>query len=97
MSSYFYCYHVFIEIRVFNANNVDSDQTPRSAASDLGLHCLPMSTTRKNELMGRVMRECVFGVCANNKDKDHPAKSYQGLSLRKHAFSKYIENFTSKN
>ena len=33
----------FIEITVFNANRVDPDQTPRSAASDLGLHCLPMS------------------------------------------------------
>ena len=28
---------------VVNANSVDPDQTPRSAASDLGLHCLPMS------------------------------------------------------
>ena len=28
---------------VFNANIVDPDQTPHSAASDLGLHCLPMS------------------------------------------------------
>ena len=28
---------------VVNANRVDPDQTPRSAASDLGLHCLPMS------------------------------------------------------
>ena len=27
----------------FNANCVDLDQTPRSAASDLGLLCLPMS------------------------------------------------------
>ena len=26
-----------------NANSVDPDQTPRSAASDLGLHGLPMS------------------------------------------------------
>ena len=26
---------------VINANSVDSDHTPRSAASDLGLHCLP--------------------------------------------------------
>ena len=26
-----------------NANSVDPDQTPRIAASDLGLHCLPMS------------------------------------------------------
>ena len=33
----------FREIYVFNANLLDPDQTPRSAASDLGLHCLPMS------------------------------------------------------
>ena len=34
---------VFIEMPVFSANNVDPDQTPHSAASDLGLLCLPMS------------------------------------------------------
>ena len=28
---------------VVNANSVDPDQTPRSVASDLGLHCLRMS------------------------------------------------------
>ena len=33
----------FREIPVLNANSVVPDQTPRSAASDLGLHCLPMS------------------------------------------------------
>ena len=33
----------FIAIRVLNANRVDPDQTPRSAASDLGLLCLLMS------------------------------------------------------
>ena len=37
----------FVGISELNANSVDSDQTPRSAAfnavSDLGLHCLPMS------------------------------------------------------
>ena len=27
----------------FIANSVDPDQTPLSAASDLGLHCLPVS------------------------------------------------------
>ena len=32
----------FIEIPVFNANSVDPDQTPRSAAPDLGLFCLSM-------------------------------------------------------
>ena len=31
------------EIPEFNANSVDPDQAPRSAASDLGLHSLPMS------------------------------------------------------
>ena len=33
----------FIETHAFNSNSVDPDQTPRSAASDLDLHCLPMS------------------------------------------------------
>ena len=33
----------FIEIHVFDANNVDPDQTPRIVASDLGLHCVSMS------------------------------------------------------
>ena len=33
----------FIEIPVFNVNSVDPDQMPHYAASDLGLHCLPMS------------------------------------------------------
>ena len=28
---------------VLNANSVDPDQTPPSAASDLGLHCLTIS------------------------------------------------------
>ena len=32
----------FVEISELNANSVDPDQ-PRSAASDLGLYCLPMS------------------------------------------------------
>ena len=33
----------FITIPILNVNGVDTDQTPRSAASDLGLHTLPMS------------------------------------------------------
>ena len=33
----------FIEIPVLSAYSVDPDQTPRSGASDLGLHCLPIS------------------------------------------------------
>ena len=33
----------FIEILVLNANSVDPDQMPNSAAPNLGLDCLPMS------------------------------------------------------
>ena len=33
----------FVEISELNANSVDPDQTLHSAASDLGLHCLPAS------------------------------------------------------
>ena len=32
----------FVEIPKLNANRLDPDQMSRSAASDLGLHCLPM-------------------------------------------------------
>ena len=32
------------------ANNTDSDQTPRSAASDFGLHCLHMSPRQVSSL-----------------------------------------------
>ena len=34
---------IIIKIPILNANSVNSDQTPRSAASDLGLHCFLMS------------------------------------------------------
>ena len=32
-----------LELPVEDANSADPDQTPRSVASGLGLHCLPMS------------------------------------------------------
>ena len=35
----FFIIPCFIEIPVRNTNSVDPDQMPRSAASDLGLHC----------------------------------------------------------
>ena len=34
---------IFYFLYFLFAKSVDSDQTPRSEASDLGLHCLPMS------------------------------------------------------
>ena len=38
-----YCFIISTEFPFFNANSAHPDQTPRSAASDQGLHCLPMS------------------------------------------------------
>ena len=32
------------------ANSGDPDQTPRAAASDLGLHCLPITRSRVSRL-----------------------------------------------
>ena len=43
VSSKFLLLPCFIEITVFNANSVDPDQMQHTAASDLGLSCLPMS------------------------------------------------------
>ena len=53
MSGYFLLLSCFEEISEFNANrvdpkgtlasSVDQDQTQQNAASDMGLHCLPMS------------------------------------------------------
>ena len=71
--SFFLLLPCFIEMPLVNANSIDPDQTPRSAASDLGLHCLPMSHLRdaRHKL-----------VNANNADHDRmprSATSYLGL------------------
>ena len=42
MSGLFLLLSCFVEISELNANSVDPDQMPRSAAADLGLHCLPV-------------------------------------------------------
>ena len=33
-------------MEILLSNNVDPDQTPHNVASDLGLHCLPMTLLR---------------------------------------------------
>ena len=43
MSGQFLLFWYFTEIPVFYANSVDSERKPRSAASDLGRNCLPVS------------------------------------------------------
>ena len=52
---------MFIEIPVLIANSVDLDQTPRSAASDPGLHCLQMSLLWDASLKW-VKRRCHSGT-----------------------------------
>ena len=43
VSDLFLLLSFIIESPVLNINSVNPNQTPRSAASDLGLHCLPIS------------------------------------------------------
>ena len=38
----FFIVTIFVEMSELIANSVHPDQMPRSEASDLGLHCLPM-------------------------------------------------------
>ena len=60
---------IIIELIVLNTNSTDPDQTPRSAASDLGLHCLPMSVLwdarhkwvkNMEELINRISRFSLY-------------------------------------
>ena len=43
MSDLFCCFYSIFGLKILLANNVDPDQTPHIVASDLGLHCLPMT------------------------------------------------------
>ena len=49
-------YSILVEILL--ANNVDPDQTPNDVASDLGLHCLPLTFYGFHVGGGRVVRKC---------------------------------------
>ena len=68
----------FIEISELNANCVDPDQTPRSAASDLGLHCLLMSllwNARHKWIKGRMIN--IYGY----RLKRTPAQNEQNMNM----------------
>ena len=39
-----------MEIPAYNANSVDPNQMPHSVASDMGLHCLPITLFRGSRL-----------------------------------------------
>ena len=42
------------------ANSGDPDQTPRSAASDLGLHCLPITLLRVSRLQWVIQKALIL-------------------------------------
>ena len=50
----FFLLSCFVKNSELNANSEDPDQTPRSAASDLGLLCLPMSFYGTSGLNGLI-------------------------------------------
>ena len=80
MSGQFLLLPSFREITVLKANCVDTDQTPRSAASDLGLRCLPMSLlwcTRHKWVKACIInvKKIAFG------NKEHTTDWKMGVSL----------------
>ena len=46
MSGLFFVAFILYLMKFLLANNVDPDQMPHYVASDLGLHCLPMTHLR---------------------------------------------------
>ena len=57
------------------ANSGDPDQTPRSAASDLGLHCLQIIILGVSRLQWVKPGHNIFNnfTCAPSQDSDQPA------------------------
>ena len=45
------------------ANSGDPDQTLHSAASDLGLHCLPITLLRVSRLQWVILESYMYGKC----------------------------------
>ena len=58
------------------ANSADPDQTPRSAASDLGLHCLPVTCLGVSSLQW-VNSKVTFPYLRNVSDRMHTLPRYR--------------------
>ena len=75
-----------MEIPVVDANRIDPDQTPRFAASDLGLHSLPKTILWN---AGHKWVKIVINLathCAYKFQKERFTRT-QISTLRKHAYS----------
>ena len=69
----------FIEISVFNTHSVDPDQTPRSVASDLGLHCLLVSQPKRVNKKYQCTCRCWSCIC--REQSDYPFKQSNILKM----------------
>ena len=49
---WYFSFSFKFQLNNLSANSGDPDQTPRSVASDLGLHCLPVSHIKDARLIG---------------------------------------------
>ena len=95
---YTFSFLFYFESIFLLANNEDPDQMSRSAASDLGLHCLPMSQKWDARLIwGKKLRVSVLHTaltfepphdktnkmaCAPSEDSDQPGYPPSLISLR---------------
>ena len=84
---------MFIEIPVLKTNGTDPDQTPRSAASDMGLHCLSMSLLCVMHFKTVMRKSALFGFLVvkvhSNRTNTYPRQQNLISSSRKHT-STYI-------
>ena len=64
------------------ANSGDPDQTPRFAASDLGLHCLPSTSPDSNGLDKLPLNLLlIFILCRSNKIRKNVNITHDNLTI----------------
>ena len=68
-----------MEIKEINANSVNTDQTPHSAASGLCLHCLPVFLFWEIRLK---LFKLLYFNCSNRKYNFYTPSSAEGLDRR---------------
>ena len=95
-----------MEVPVFHANSVYPDQMPHSAASNLGLHCLPITLLRGSQLKWvniwpeDIQDSCLvlmfsFGIMDIFLNAEHTVKSFRLLTVQE-IWVIYLNNKTAK-
>ena len=65
-----------LRIPVCMANSVDPDQTPRSAASDLGLHCLQRPICPSNQYLGLIRLMFAHASARRGGSNEYPQSMF---------------------